>query len=115
MILPNNEKNWKRAQLLLTHGAIELYSKEISEPEEHSLLFFGEIPEELLNEREEFVARNEGARTWILISDLIGGSEWVNEMSEVYALQIIEVDNLKDAEATLRQLVQPQQKRVAGM
>jgi hypothetical protein len=115
MILPNNEKNWKRAQLLLSHGAIELYSKEISDPEEHALIFLGELPDELLNEREEFVARNEGSRTWILISDLIGGSEWVNEMSELYALQIIEVDNLKEAETTLRQLIQSKQKRVAGM
>jgi hypothetical protein len=70
MILPNKEKNWKRTQLLLSHEAIELYSKETSEPEEHSLIFVGEIPNELLNEREEFVARNERAITWILISDM---------------------------------------------
>lgn len=115
MILPNNENNWKRAQLLLSHGAIEFYSKEIQEPEEHALLFCGEIPNELLQRREELVARNEGARTWILVSDTVGGSEWVNEMSEVYALQIIEVINLKEAVSTLRQLIQPQPKRAAGI
>jgi len=95
--------------------AIELYSKELRDPHQHELGVFGEVPSELMKQRKELASRNEDNHTWILVTDMIGGSEWLDESLVIYGVDVIEVDNLASAEARLRQLAQLPQKRVAGM
>ena len=115
MIPDNYEEKLKRVETLLSFGFLKLYTESITAPAEHSLIFIGEVPDKLLEEREALLKERKGFREWVLITDVIGGSEWLDEMEGVLGLNVIEVDDLKQTEAALRQLAQPQQKRAAGM
>jgi hypothetical protein len=115
MIPDNYEEKLKRIEALLSNGFLELYTEGLATPEKHSLIFIGEVPDKLLEERGAQLKERKGFREWVLITDMSGGSEWLDEMEGVLGLNVIEVDDLKKAELALRQLVRPQQKKVAGM
>ena len=80
-----------RASLQL--GLIQIYSGGAASPE-RGLVFFGDVPAEILDCRGLAVEQGRGGAEWFLVTDRPRGSEWKDEVLDRRGLWVVEVDEL---------------------
>ena len=88
---------------MLSRGLLWPYPGCQEEPTRRAMLFFGEIPETLFEQRKASMEREESFREWLWITDELFGSEWLEELRGDYGIDVICVDELPEVQRSLLQ------------
>ena len=90
-------------KILLSRKLMQAYPEVEGDPTQDGMVFFGEIPDELLATRQAAMEGDESFREWMLISEELLGSEWLAELDDHYGVSVIFVDDLNAIRAALLQ------------
>jgi hypothetical protein len=101
MSLRDRTEKLRRIKLLLDYRLMETYPTSTGTPTLSGMVFFGEIPDELLATRQAAMEGDESFREWILVSEELLGSEWLAELDNDYGVSVIFVDDLNAIRAAL--------------
>jgi hypothetical protein len=103
MSLQDRDKALRQIKLLLSHKLMQAYPNVKGDPTQDGMVFFDEIPDELLATRQAAMEGDESFREWMLVSEELLGSEWLAELDDYYGVSVIFVDDLNAIRAALLQ------------
>ncbi len=93
-----------RIEFLLQRELLGL-APSVRDPLQQALLYFEDVPAELLARRKDALATGEGAPEWILLRGDDAGAEWLEEMRGTYGMNVITVESLGEVRERLEGLV----------
>ena len=101
MITERNEQRIKQVSLLLDRKMLEIYQNYEGDPTKSAMLFFGDIPNDILVKREDALAGKESFTEWILITDECFNTEWLESLRGDYGVDVILVEDLAAVRVSL--------------
>jgi hypothetical protein len=101
--MPNEDTKVRLEKLgwMLSRGLLWPYPECSEETSKKAMLFFGDIPPTLFEQRKAAMEREENFREWLWITDELVGSEWLEELRGEYGIDVIYVDNVQEVQSSL--------------
>jgi hypothetical protein len=110
--MSDTKERIERLGWMLSRGLLWPYPECTEEPLKKAMLFFGELPEPLFEQRKASIERDDSFREWLLLTDEAVGSEWLEELRGEYGIDVVCVDDLEE---TRRALLQQYHARTAPL
>lgn len=89
-----NINNLDHISFLHREGLVKLFPEEIVTPDREAAIFFGRIPDNILDQRSVRRRVGEWTREWFLVTDDGGGVLWEEDLLNEFGVHVIQVDDM---------------------